>query len=237
MGKQVAKLKVMSARSMHEPVTALAYGFTSATGHEVELAFGTVGALQKKLDGGETADVLIIGMPNMEALEQAGALVLGTRRKLVTARIGVAVREGAASPDISTPAAFKDALMEARRIAFSDAAIGGSAGVYLARMFNELGLADVITQKGLPQQSGVEVARRVANGEADIGMTLMPEIVPVTGARILGPLPKPLGLDTTYCIAVMATCAAPDAGRAFIAALAREEARAIWTEAGLDVAM
>src|SRR5262249_40015401 len=243
--KQVAKLKVMSARSMHEPVTALAYGFTSATGHEVELAFGTVGALQKKLDGGETADVLSIGMPNMEALEQAGArllgtrreLVAGTRRKLVTARIGVAVREGAASPDVSTPAAFKDALMEARRIAFSDAAIGGSAGVYLARMFNELGLADVITQKGLPQQSGVEVARRVANGEADIGMTLMPEIVPVTGARILGPLPKPLGLDTTYCIAVMATCAAPDAGRAFIAALAREEARAIWTEAGLDVAM
>jgi len=237
MGKQVAKLKVMSARSMHDPVTALAYDFTSATGHEVELAFGTVGALQKKLDGGETADVLIIGMPNMEALEQAGALVLGTRRKLVTARIGVAVREGAASPDVSTPAAFKDALMEARRIAFSDAAIGGSAGVYLARMFNELGLADVITQKGLPQQSGVEVARRVANGEADIGMTLMPEIVPVTGARILGPLPKPLGLDTTYCIAVMATCAAPDAGRAFIAALAREEARVIWTEAGLDVAM
>ena len=237
MGKQVAKLKVMSARSMHEAVTALAYGFTSASGHEIELDFGTVGALQKKLDAGETADVLIIGMPNMEALEQAGALVLGTRRKLVTARIGVAVREGAASPDVSTPAAFKDALMEARRIAFSDAAIGGSAGVYLARMFNELGLADVITQKGLPQQSGVEVARRVANGEADIGMTLMPEIVPVTGARNLGPLPKPLGLDTTYCIAVMATCAAPDAGRAFIAALAREEARVIWTEAGLDVAM
>jgi molybdate transport system substrate-binding protein len=236
MGKQVAKLKVMSARSMHEAVTALAFGFTSESGNEVELDFGTVGALQKKLDAGETADVLIIGMPNMDALEKAGALVPGTRRELATARIGVAVREGEAPPDIATPAAFKQALMAARRIAFSDAAVGGSAGVYLARMFNALGLADMIKQKGLPQQSGMEVARRVASGEADIGMTLMPEIVPVKGARILGPLPKPLGLDTTYGIAVMATCAAPDAGRAFIAALTRPQAHDIWTEAGLDVA-
>src|SRR5262245_21152349 len=99
MGKQMAKLKVMSARSMQEAVTALAYGFTSTGGHEIELDFGTVGALQKKLDAGETADVLIIGMPNMDALEKAGALVPGTRRKLATARIGVAVREGAPAPD------------------------------------------------------------------------------------------------------------------------------------------
>ena len=235
MGKGVAKLKIMCARSMQEAVTALAYGFTTETGHEVALDFGTVGALQKKLDAGEAADVLITSIPAMDTAEKAGRLA-GGRTPLATARIGVAVRDHTTAPDISTPEKFKQALLAARKIAFSDAAVGGSAGVYLARMFVELGLADAIKQKGLPQQSGVEVAMRVANGEADIGMTLMPEIAPVQGARIAGPLPKPLGNDTTYRAAVMNGCAAPDAARAFIAALARPQARDVWKDAGFDVA-
>jgi molybdate transport system substrate-binding protein len=232
----VAKLKIMCARSMHEAVTALAYGFTDETGHACELSFGTVGALQKRLDAGETADVLISSVPAIDRLEQTGALVAGTRTALATTRIGVAVRDGATAPDISTPAAFRQALRDARAIAFSEAAVGGSAGVYLARLFVDMGLADVIRQKGMPQQSGGEVARRVADGEADIGMTLIAEIVPVVGARVLGPLPPPLGNDTTYWAAVMTACAAPDAARDFIAALKRSEARTMWEDAGFEPA-
>jgi molybdate transport system substrate-binding protein len=236
MGKQVAKLKVMCARSMNEVVTALAYDFTRETGHEVELDFGTVGALQKKLDAGESADVLIIGIPVIDRMEKAGAIAAGSRKNVGTTRIGVAVRAGRPAPDISTPATFKQALVDARKIAFSDAAVGGSAGVYLARMFADLGLAEMIKQKGMPQQSGVEVAMRVAAGDADIGMTLMAEIVPVKGARILGPLPAPLGLDTTYCAAVTAGSSVDGVGRAFIAALTRTETRDVWTEAGFEIA-
>jgi molybdate transport system substrate-binding protein len=232
----VAKLKIMCARSMHEVVTALAYDFTAATGHETTLSFGTVGALQKRLDAGETADVVISATQAIDALERAGALVAYSRAAIATVRIGVAVRAGAAAPDISTPAAFKQALINARAVAFSDAAVGGTAGVYLARLFVELGLVDAIKAKGLPQQNGTEVATRVANGEADIGMTLIPEIVPIKGVRVLGPLPPPLGADTTYCAAVVANSSVPDAGLAFIATLKRAERRSVWTKAGFDVA-
>ena len=232
----MAKLKIMCARSMHEAVTALAYGFTDTTGHECELGFGTVGALQKRLDAGDTADVFISSIPAIDRLDKAGALVAGSRKPLATTRIGVAVREGSPAPDISTPAAFRQALIGARGIAFSDAAVGGSAGVHLARLFVEMGLADMIKQKGMPQQSGGEVAERVAEGKADIGMTLIAEIVPVNGVRVLGPLPAPLGNDTTYCAAVMKASAAPDAARDFIAALTRPDARDVWEEAGFEVA-
>jgi molybdate transport system substrate-binding protein len=235
MGKQVAKLKIMCARSMHEVVTALAYDFTRETGHQVELSFGTVGALQKRLDAGETADVLISAIPAIDRMEKASALVADSRRDIATTRIGVAVREGAAAPDIATPGAFKQALIGARRIAFSDAAVGGSAGVHLARMFVDMGLGDMIKQKGMPQQSGGEVAKRVADGEADLGMTLNAEIVPVQGARVLGPLPAPLGNATTYCASVMSVSAAPDAALAFIAALTRSEASDVWTSAGFEL--
>jgi molybdate transport system substrate-binding protein len=232
MGKPVAKLKVMCARSMHEVVTALAYDFTRETGHEVELSFATVGALQKRLDKGETSDVLISAVPAIDHLMKTGALVSASKTLVATTRIGVAICEGAVVPDISTPDAFKNALVAAKAIAFSDAAVGGSAGVYLAGMFADLGLEDAIKAKGLPQQSGGEVASRVAEGKADIGMTLIAEIMPIRGVRVLGPLPAPLGLNATYCAAVMTGSHARGAAHQFIHALTRPTTREVWKQAG-----
>ncbi len=145
------------------------------------------------------------------------------------------MREGTTPPDVSTPAAFKQALVAARSVAFSDAAVGGSAGIYLAKLFVEMGLADAIARKGMPQQSGGEVANRVASGEADIGMTLIAEIVPIQGAHVIGPLPAPLGNDTTYAGAVTAGSTAKDAAQAFIGALTHASARGAWEAAGFKL--
>jgi molybdate transport system substrate-binding protein len=225
----VAKLKVMCARSMHVAVGAL------ARGHDVELDFGTVGALQTKIAAGETADVFILSVPAIEALEKSGAVAAGSRANVARTSIGVAVREGAPAPDIATPEAFRQAVVNARAIAFSDASVGGSAGVYLAGLFERMGLAATIKEKGLPQQTGAEVARRVAEGKADFGLTLMGEIAPIEGVWIGGPLPPPLDNDTTYCAAVAAASAAKDAGAAFIRALTQPSTRETWKAAGFDL--
>jgi len=146
-----------------------------------------VGALQKRFDAGETADVVISALAAMDGLEKAGKLAAGSRANVATVRIGVAVREGATAPDISTPEAFRQTLVDANRIAFSDAAVGGSAG--------RLPSADVRQawarrrDQGQGHATAVMAARlrpSVANGEADIGMTLIAEIVPIKGARVLG---------------------------------------------------
>jgi molybdate transport system substrate-binding protein len=230
----VAKLKVFCARSMHKVVERLSADFTRATGHEADITFGTVGALQQKIDAGERADVLILSEPGIAKLEQAGALVAGSRTDVARTSIGVAVREGATALDISTPDAFKAALVAAHAIAFSDAAVGGSAGVHLARLFDQMGLAETIKAKGLPQKNGAEVARRVAEGNADIGMTLIAEIVPIQGARVIGPLPAPLGNDAVYGAAVSVHSDAVDAARAFIRALTRPGTQQLWETAGFE---
>jgi molybdate transport system substrate-binding protein len=195
--------------------------------------FGTVGALQKRLDAGETADVLILGAPMIDKLAKAGTV--GPATAVATTSVGIAVREGTTPPNVSTPEAFKQALIIARKVAFSDAAVGGSAGVYLAKLFVDMGLADEIARKGMPQQSGGEVATRVATGEADIGMTLMAEIAPIKGARIIGPLPAPLGSDTTYAAAVTSGSSAKDAGASFIRALTQTSTRNAWEAAGFKL--
>ncbi len=233
MGKPVAKLKVMCARSMHQVVGALTAAFRRDTGHDVELNFGTVGALQKRLDAGETADILILGAPALDKLAKAG--IVGPATAIATTSVGIAVREGASAPDVSTPEAFRQALIAARKVAFSDSAVGGSAGIYLAKLFVEMGLADAIARKGMPQQSGGEVATRVANGEADIGMTLIAEIVPIPGARVIGPLPAPLGNDTTYAGAVTTGSGVKEAAQAFIRALVQPSARGTWQAAGFKL--
>jgi molybdate transport system substrate-binding protein len=231
----VAKLKVMCARSMHVAVGALGKAFAEAEGHEIDFDFGTVGALQAKLDAGETADVVILSIPGIDKLEKAGALVSGSRRNVARTFIAVCIKDGASKPDFSTAEAFRRLLENARAIAGSDPAVGGSAGVHLARMFEQEGLAGMLAGKMAPQSSGVEVAKRVVEGKAEFGLTLSGEIASVPGAVIAGPVPPPFGQDTVYCAAVMAASTAKEAAAALIAALTRPDARPAWTKAGFDL--
>ena len=231
----LAKLKVMCARSMHVAVGALGKAFTEGGGHDVEFDFGTVGGPQGKLDLGETADVVILSVPGIGKLEKAGALVSGSRRNVAKTYIAVCIREGAPRPDFSTVDAFKAMLERARAIATSDPAVGGSAGVHLAKAFKQAGWAAMMAPKSLPQQTGAEVARRVVEGTAEFGLTLSGEVASVPGAAIAGSLPPPFGQDTTYCAAVMAGSEAKEAGAAFIAALTDPDTRTTWTRAGFEL--
>ena len=149
--------------------------------------------------------------------------------------IAVCVRKGAPLPDIATPEAFERTLRNARAIALSDPGVGGSAGVYLAGLFERMGLSAMIAEKGMPQQSGVEVAKRVVEGKADLGLTLSGEVASVGGAVIAGPLPPPLGQDTTYCAAVSAASMERAAAAAFIAALTAGATRETWKTAGFEL--
>ena len=228
----MAKLKVMCARSMHLVVGELGRGFAQSAGHEIEFDFGTVGALQAKLDAGETADVLILSVPMIDKLEKAGALAPGSRKDVAKTFLAVCVREGAPIPDFKTPESFKRMLENARAIASSDPAVGGSAAVHVPVVLERLGIADLMKYKNLLQQNGVEAARRVVQGKADFGLTLSGEVASVPGAAIAGPVPPPYGLDTTYAGGVSAQSSARDAAAAFLAALTDASMREAWRKAG-----
>jgi molybdate transport system substrate-binding protein len=227
-------LRVMCARALTEVATAVAHAFTAGVGQKVDVIFGTVGALQARLDAGEGADVLVLSAPLIARLEQSGLLLAESSQTIGSTGIVVAVREGAPKPDIATEASFKAALVNARSIAFSDPAVGGSAGVYLAGLFERMGLADVIRRKGLPQQSGGEVARSVAEGVAELGMTQHSEMLAVKGVSVVGPLPASLRNDTIYRAAVHAQSSDADAALDFIAMLSAPEAHQLLAAAGFD---
>jgi molybdate transport system substrate-binding protein len=231
----MSNLSVMCARAMHQPMQQLSAEFGTTSGHAVALSFGTVGALKARLAAGEEADVIIGSVPMIADLEQAGTIAAGSRAVLGRTSIGVAIRAGSRAPDIATAESFKRALLAARAIAVTDAAAGGSAGVYLPGLFERLGIAATIEPKLKRQRGGDEVAECVARGEAELGMTLISEIVPVQGVVVIGPLPPELGHDTTYAAGVSARSRVGDAALALIRFLSRPAARPIWQAAGFVV--
>jgi molybdate transport system substrate-binding protein len=228
-------LKVFCACSMHVAVKTLAETFADTTREAADIVFEPMGALQARLAAGEAADVLILATPAIAALGKSGAILAASRVDVARAPIGIAIRDGAAAPDIATPEAFTAALAAARRIALSDPAVGGSAGIFLRDLFARLGLADIIAEKTVPQNSGVAAAACVARGEADLAMTFIPELLQATGIRILGPLPPPLGHATGYAAAVSAGSPDGESARAFVAALTAPATRDVWVKAGFEV--
>jgi molybdate transport system substrate-binding protein len=149
--------------------------------------------------------------------------------------MGVAVKAGAAKPDIATAAAFKAALLAARSIAYSDPAGGGSSGIYFDSLIQRLGIADEIRKKAVLIRGG-SAADRVASGEAEMAVQNISELIHVAGVQLVGPFPAEDQNYLTYAAGVSARSAAPDNARAFIRYLTRPEAGQSWKNAGIEPA-
>lgn len=229
-----AEIKVLSAGAMKAMVSELGAEFTRETGHTLSLTTGTVGQLRDKLLAGETADVVVISDTAIDQLIGQGHLVAGSRVDIARTGMGVAVREGAPKPDITTPEAFKQALLSAKSITYVDPASGGTSGIYFASLLQRLGIADAVKSKTVLRQGGGYVAELVARGEAELAVHQISEIVPVKGATLVGPLPRELQKVTVYSAALPTRAAATEPAKAFVEFMARPAFKARLAAAGLD---
>src|SRR5688500_10851557 len=138
-------MKILSALAVKEVVQPACEAFAQETGETNDHVFAPVGALQRRIEAGETADIAILIPPVLEKLQQVGTLT--GRWDLGRVGIGVAIREGAPRPDFSTPEAFKQMLLNARSIALTDPGVGGTAGIYIAGLLERMGIAATIKPK------------------------------------------------------------------------------------------
>ena len=118
--------------------------------------------------------------------------------------------------------------------AYTAPELGGTSAVHLFALLKKLGISDEITKKGIHAKGGIDISQKVARGEAEIGVTLISEIVPVKGARMAGPLPESLQLWTVYTSAIPASSTQPAAARAFVEALTSPAMAARWTAGGFQ---
>jgi len=232
----VAEIKVMSAGAVKSMVAALGVEFESETGDKLNLNFGTAGSLRERIKNGETADLVILSESAIAELAKLGLVVPDSCSDLGHTITGVVVREGTRIPDISTPEAFKQVLLKARSVAYTDPSAGGSGGIMFSALLQKLGIADEINKKAVLGKGGHDVAISIAEGRAEIGTTFISEVLPVKGAKVVGPLPGELHSANTYTAAIHSHAASPEDAKAFLRRLTDPASRSRWTAAGLEPA-
>ena len=232
----MAEIKVMSAGAVKPMVAALGAEFERATGNKLNLNFGTAGALRDRIKGGEAADLVVLSESIIDGLDKLGLIVAGSVTDLGRTVTGVVVREGAAMPDISTPEAFKQALLKAKSVAYTDPKAGGSGGIMFAAMLEKLGIAEEVNKKAVLGKGGVDVTISIVEGRAELGTTFISEVLPIKGAKVVGPLPGDLYNANTYTGAIHAGAAAREGAAALLRYLVNPATRARWTAAGLEPA-
>lgn len=218
---KAAELTVLTAGAFKPVVAAAIPDFQARTGDKITLRNDTVGALVRRIKGGEAFDVIIASPAGLAEL--GDRIVPHSTVTLARVGIGVAVKAGAPKPDISSVAAFKAAMLNARSVAYLDPASGGSSGIYVEELFRRLGIADAMAGKSVLIHGGL-AAEAVADGRAELVVHQIPEIQTVPGVTLVGPLPPEIQHETVYTGAISARSRAPDDARRFLTAL--EDGRA-----------
>lgn len=183
----------------------LAAAWLRQGGATLELeAVGGVDAA-RRVAAGEDFDLVVLASDAIDKLEAAGHVVAGSKADLVRSSVAVAVRAGAARPDIGTAATLREALHRARSIGYST----GPSGTALLQLFERWGLADTLRERTVQAPPGVPVGMLVARGEAEIGFQQLSELMYLEGIELLGPMPEGTQIVTTFSAAL---CAASQQG-------------------------
>ena len=217
-------------------LTALIAQYEKESGNKVDVTYQTVGQhLALIRDGKEEFDVAVLTPDGIDGLAKERRVVPGTRADLAKVGVGVVVKAGAPLPDISTDDAFKRALLAAKSVAYIDPKAGGSSGIYVAGLLKRLGIADEVNAKAVLVQGGA-VADHVADGEAEIGVHQISEILPVAGVTLVGPLPADIQNFTVYSAGIGASAKDAAAAKAFVEFLAGSHALPIIKAKGMEPA-
>jgi molybdate transport system substrate-binding protein len=225
-----AEIKVLSAGAVEPGLRAAAGAFGKQSGHEVKITFNTAPEIRKRVAAGDTFDV-IIAPP--AALDEFAGKIGAERVNVGRVGLGVAVRPGAESPDISSSDALKRSVLAADSIVFNRA----STGIYLENLLKKMGVYDQILSKTTRYPDAGAVMEHVLKGKGkEIGFGPITEILihKDKGLKLVGPLPADVQNYTSYSAAPMTAAADAELARSLVRYLGSAEGRALFVAAGVD---
>lgn len=228
---QPTEINVMASAAFKEAYLELVPQFERATGHRVITSWVPSAQMMVRLKGGEAPDLAIVSAAALDTLVEHGIVAAADRYGLAKSGVAVAVRAGAPRPDISSGEALRRTVLAAKSIVYSM----GPSGVYLAGLFQRMGIADAIKSRVKVVQ-GEPAGAVVARGEAEIGFQQMSELLPVPGIDIIGPLPADVQEITLFCAGVHARASAPQAAKALVDFLRAPAAAPVIRNKGMEPA-
>jgi molybdate transport system substrate-binding protein len=223
-------VRVLSTLALMGAVRSLAGRYQSAGGARIDADFAPTLGLLDQLRGGETADVVILTKQALDDLATQGSVVAASCVDLARSYVGIAVKAGAAHPDIATEPALRATLVGARSIAYSRI---GASGIFFAQLIERLGIGSEVNARARIIPSGL-TAELLAGGEADLAVQQISELKQVAGVEVVGPIPRDLQTPAVFSAGRWAASAKVAQADALLKYLASPEVAPMLRESGLE---
>ena len=225
-----AELKIFGSRVTKIVVEDIAGDFERVTGFKPVVVADVAAAMKRRIESDEPFDVAVLVNFQIDDLIKSGRLAADSRADLMRSGIGVAVKRGAPKPNISSVEAFKQTLLAAKSITYLKE---GASTIHLKKLFAQLGIAEALAPKTI-QPMTESVSEAVAAGEVELGIIVIPNILSVPGAELVGPLPAEINSYVTFTAAVSTKSPNAQAARALIKLLKGPAAAAIIKAKGME---
>ena len=210
-----AEIKIFGSRVTKMIVEDIGPQFERASGHRLVVVTDVAAVMKRRIEAGEPFDLAVLVDFQADELIRQGKLASDARADIMKAGIGVAVRRGAPNPDISTVEAFRQTLLAAKSITYLKE---GASTIHLDRLFARMGLSEPLRAKTI-KPATESVSEAVAAGDVELGIIVIPNILSVPGAQLVGPIPEDIQSYIVFTAAVAASSPNPQAARDFIAFL------------------
>jgi molybdate transport system substrate-binding protein len=223
-----AEVKVMAGAAMSGAFGELLPHFERATGHKIVIQYGSTGIFKKQIEAGEAFDLVIFGSDGVDDLIKQGKIAGDTRLDIARVGVGVAVREGAPKPDISSVDALKSTLLNAKSITYTPGSATGPD-----KVIDRLGIAEQVKGKIKPNPPDL-VTQVVAAGEVELAIGNAPSLLSAKGVQLVGLLPAELQNWFVNTAGIGSAAKEPDAAKALIKHLTTSEAVAVIKAKGME---
>jgi molybdate transport system substrate-binding protein len=226
---QASELKLIAGGSLAGLFNELGPQFEKASGHKLSIHFDSTPNIIARVNSGAAFDVAVVPVDVFKDAAARGRFAPRPTIDIARVGYGVIVRAGAPKPDISTPDAFKKALLDAKSIASVPAS---AAGAYIAKVYERLGIGEDMKAKTRVQSGPTAIAPAVAKGEAELGIFLT-NVFNTAGVELVGPFPADLQQELVFASAIAADAGETDAAKALIDYLKTPAAIAAIKAAGM----
>lgn len=224
-------LHVLASNGVKAVIDELRPKAVRAVGRPMAIEYDTSSSVKKRIESGEAFEVAILTSDVIDDLAKAGKIATANRTEIARCGIGVGVRAGAPKPDISTSEALKRTLLAAKSVTFAQ---DGASRVYILQMFDKFGITEAMKPKLVLEQGSTRSNARVADGSAEMIMTLVSEILPAKGVQLVGPLPADVQHYVNFAAGISAANKDPNAAKRLMKFLASSAAAPALKSMGME---
>ncbi|HUN77100.1 MAG TPA: substrate-binding domain-containing protein [Steroidobacteraceae bacterium] len=225
-------LKLLSSMAAREVLRDLIERYRLSSGQIVNAEAAGGVDVAKRVRAGEAVDVVVLARNAIDQLIAEAKLLEGSRVDLARSGVAIAVRTGAAKPDIASEAAVRQAVLGAKSLSYST----GPSGVHLEKLFERWGILDQVRPRIVVPAPGVPVGSLVASGKAELGFQQLSELMGVAGLEVLGPLPAAIQSITTFSGGISVASSTPEAARALLDYMASSAGHDVKRRYGMEAA-